>query len=80
MEREQLKEVEISKENLLHVTNGKRALKKDLIILIEKNAEISNARIDKANERMDEDRKLNQVEFKEINKTLNQILGYVKKD
>ena len=80
MEREQLKEVEISKENLLHITNGKRALKKDLIILIEKNAEVSNARIDKANERMDEDRKLNQVEFKEINKTLNQILGYVKKD
>jgi len=80
MEKEQRKENDTLKENLLHVTNGKRTMKKEIIGLIEKNADISNVRIDKANQRMDEDRKQNQVEFKEINEKLNQILGYFKKD
>lgn len=80
MEKDQVKEVDALKENLLHITNGKRTMKKEIIGLIEKNAEISNARIDKANARMEEDRRLNQVEFKEINEKLNQILGYFKKD
>jgi hypothetical protein len=80
MQKEQTKEVDNLKENLIHITNGKRTMKKEIIELIEKNAEISNNRIDKANSRMEEDKRQNQIEFKEINKVLNQILGYVKKD
>jgi septal ring factor EnvC (AmiA/AmiB activator) len=80
MQKEQTKEVDNLKENLIHITNGKRTMKKEIIELIEKNAEISNNRIDKANSRIEEDKRQNQIEFKEINKVLNQILGYVKKD
>jgi len=68
------------KEDLLHVQNGKRAIKKDLIVMIEKEAQMVKNRIDKTQERIEDDKKQNQIEFKEINKVLNQILGYVKKD
>jgi len=79
MEKDHEKEVSGLDEKILHIQNGKRALKKDLIIMIEKEAEITKNRIDKTQERIEEDKRQNQIEFKEINKVLNQILGYVKK-
>jgi len=69
------KEIEELNNKILHVTNGKRALKKDLIGMIEKEAEVTKARIDKTQERMEVDKKENQAEFKEINGSLNKIIG-----
>lgn len=75
MEKEHEKEVSDLKDNILHVQNGKRALKKDLIGMIEKETGVLNRRVDKTNERAEEDKKENQAEFKEINGKLNKILG-----
>lgn len=69
------KEIEELNNKILHVTNGKRALKKDLIGMIEKEAEVTKVRIDKTQERMEVDKKENQAEFKEINGSLNKIIG-----
>lgn len=75
IEKESEKEVNDLKDNILHVQNGKRAMKKDLIGMIEKETGVLNKRVDKTNERAEEDKKENQAEFKEINGKLNKILG-----
>ena len=71
--------LEKHKEDILHITNGKRAIKKDLIGMIEKEAEITKNRIDKTQERMEKLNDSNQIEFKSINEKLNRILGLLEK-
>ncbi len=75
IEKESKKEVNDLKDNILHVQNGKRALKKDLEATIEKQSELVKNRIDKTQERMEKNKEENQAEFKEINKQLNTIIG-----
>ncbi len=75
IEKESEKEVNDLKDNILHVQNGKRALKKDLEATIEKQSELVKNRIDKTQERMEKNKEENQAEFKEINKQLNTIIG-----
>lgn len=70
---------EKQKEDLLHITNGKRAGKKDLIIMIEKESEMTNNRIDKTQDRVEKLNDANQIEFKSINEKLNRILGLLEK-
>jgi len=70
---------EKQKEDLLHITNGKRAIKKDLISMIEKESEITNNRIDKTQDRVEKLNDANQIEFKSINEKLNRILGLLEK-
>lgn len=70
---------EKQKDDILHMTNGKRAIKKDLIGMIDKEAEIAKNRIDKTQERME---KLNEKQSEvntSINEKLNKILGWVEK-
>lgn len=75
LEKENTKEVEDLNNKILHVQNGKRAIKKDLIGMIEKEADVTKNRIDKTQERMEKDKAENQAEFKEINAKLNKIVG-----
>ena len=75
LEKELEKQCLISDEKILHVTNGKRAMKKDLVGMIEKEAETTKARIDKTQERLERSDIKNQAEFKEINGSLNKIIG-----
>jgi len=75
IEKEHQKEVSKLEDNILHITNGKRAMKKEIMTMMEKESEMVKARIDKTQERMEENKKENQAEFKEINGKLNQILG-----
>ena len=65
-------------EKIIHINNGKRAMKKDLIGMIDKEAEVTKNRIDSTQHDMKEHQKANQAEFKEINGKLNEIIGYVK--
>jgi alpha-mannosidase len=67
------------KDDVLHITNGKRAIKKDLIQMIEKESEVTKNRIDKTQERMEKLNDANQIEFKSINEKLNRILGLLEK-
>jgi len=75
VEKEYEKEISAISDNILHVQNGKRALKKDLEAQIDKQAEIVKNRIDKTQDRMEKNKAENQAEFKEINKQLNTIIG-----
>ena len=65
----------VSDEKFLAVKHGKNAIKKELEEKIVDLKEMSMARIDKTQERMEGFQKDNQVEFKEINGKLNKILG-----
>lgn len=71
--------LEKQKDDVLHITNGKRAIKKDLIQMIEKESEVTKNRIDKTQERMEKLNDANQIEFKSINEKLNRILGLLEK-
>jgi len=71
--------LEKQKDDILHITNGKRAIKKDLIQMIEKESEVTKNRIDKTQERMEKLNDANQIEFKSINEKLNRILGLLEK-
>jgi len=74
-EKANQKEMEELNVKILHVTNGKRALKKDLINMIEKESEVAKSRIDKTQERIEDYKKATDSEFKEINGALNKIIG-----
>jgi len=67
------------KEQVMSLNHGKNAIKKELEIKIDKLEEMTKSRIDKTQERMEKLHSDNQLEFKEINAKLNQILGFVKK-
>jgi alpha-mannosidase len=71
--------LEKQKDDVLHITKGKRAIKKDLIQMIEKESEVTKNRIDKTQERMEKLNDANQIEFKSINEKLNRILGLLEK-
>lgn len=70
---------EKQKDDVLHIQNGKRSIKKELISMIEKEAEVTKNRIDKTQERMEKLNDANQIEFKSINEKLNRILGLLEK-
>lgn len=77
-EKEQKMTITGLEEKIIHITNGKRAMKKDLIGMIEKESIVTKNRIDSTQHDMKEHQKSNQAEFKEINGKLNEIIGYVK--
>jgi|TARA_Y100000310_G_scaffold167497_1_gene167272 hypothetical protein len=67
------------KDDVMHIQNGKRAIKKDLLLTIDKNHELVNKRIDKTQEKMEAFQSKNDAEFKAINEKLNRILGLLEK-
>jgi hypothetical protein len=67
------------KEDIIHIQNGKRAIKKDLMLLIKEGDDVAKQRIDKTQERMEKlNEKQNEVNVS-INEKLNKILGWVEK-
>jgi len=68
------------KEDVLHITNGKKTIKKELIIMIKEGDDVAKNRIDKTQERMEKlNEKQNDVNTS-INEKLNRILGYLEKN
>jgi len=67
------------KDDVLHIQNGKRAIKKDLISMIKENTDAINKRIDKTQERQEKIYSETQSELKGVNEKLNRILGLLEK-
>jgi len=67
------------KDDVLHIQNGKRAIKKDLISMIKENTDAINKRIDKTQERCEKIYSETQSELKGVNEKLNRILGLLEK-
>jgi hypothetical protein len=66
-------------DDILHIQNGKRAIKKDLLVQIEKNNEISNKRIDKIQGEMKEMNTKSELQYNNLNEKLSRVLGYLEK-
>lgn len=67
------------KDDVMHIQNGKRAIKKDLMVIIKENMELVNKRIDKTQERQEKLHSETQGELKGMNEKLNRILGLLEK-
>ncbi len=66
-------------DDILHIQNGKRAIKSELIIMIKEYNDITNKRIDKTQEKVEKMQSKSDAEFKEVNEKLNRILGLLEK-
>lgn len=66
-------------EKLLNIKHGKNAIKRELTDKVDSLEVVMNKRVDKTQERMEGFQKENQVEFKDINGKLNQIIGLLEK-
>jgi predicted nucleic acid-binding Zn-ribbon protein len=75
------REIESLKEDSLNSKNGRRAIKKELTIFIEKDSDVLHKRIDKTQEDFKEYRGKTDEEFKSINEklaTINSGIGEIK--
>ena len=70
---------EKQKDDILHIQNGKRSMKKELIQLLKEESERTHKRIDKTQERQEKLHSDTQQELKGMNEKLNKILGLLEK-
>jgi len=79
MKTEHDKDVNSLKEEASHATNGRRAIKKEMIDIIGEKFDVVNLRIDKTQDDVKTHKTEVQSEFKEINSNLNKIIGMLEK-
>lgn len=75
MKSEHYKDVAALKEETLNATNGRRAIKKEMMAALGEKFDVVNLRVDKTQEEIKTHKGEVQSEFKEINMNLNKILG-----
>lgn len=73
MEKEHEKEIEKLNDTVVHVQNGKRAMKKELLEVIKEKDEMTRARIDKTQSEMKAYSEKTDQEFKEINSSISNV-------
>jgi hypothetical protein len=73
VEKEYRKEVETINNSIVHVQNGKRALRKELLEIIKEKDEMTRARIDKTQSEMKAYSEKTDQEFKEINSSISNV-------
>ena len=73
MEKEMSKEIEKLNDTIIHVQNGKRSIKKELLEVIKEKDEMTRARIDKTQNEMKAYSEKTDQEFKEINSSISKV-------
>ncbi len=73
MEKENNKEIEKLNDTIVHVQNGKRAMKKELLEIVKEKDEMTRARIDKTQNEMKAYSEKTDQEFKEINSSISKV-------